>query len=178
MNTILRILGVIYVIFGIVALYAGIVALSDAIIAGIVYLFVGFILLRKINFFSFFSKKAIIISLLACPIAVFIAGFIDGDERFQNPIIIARFFLFTMTMIPLLISFIFANELLIYARWVMPYKLLLSLLCYGISIIWFYEIYLECGNIYFKLVLFLLIPAYILSYGIYALKSKIWSINR
>ena len=84
MNTILRILGVIYVIFGIVALYAGIVALSDAIIAGIVYLFVGFILLRKINFFSFFSKKAIIISLLACPIAVFIAGFIDGDERFQD----------------------------------------------------------------------------------------------
>ena len=172
MDIILKILGVIYVIFGIVALYAGIIALSDAIIAGGIYLFIGLILLKKIKFFSSFSKKAIIISLLLCPVAVFIVGYMDGDKRFQNPFVILRLFLFTMTMVPILVSFIFANGLLIYSNLRMSLKLFLFILCYGASILWFYEIYLMCGNIYFKFVLFLLIPGYILSYGIYALRNR------
>ena len=172
MDAFLKFFGYLYLLHGSVAFIAGLLALSSAVFDGMIYLFSGGILLKATRYFSTFSSKFILASLIISPFAIFITGFLCGDTRFQNPFIILRFVLFIIPILSLLVIFIFANSFFAYCKLSFLYKTFVLVFCYSLLIVWGHELFLTYENIYFRGMMISVIPVYVIFFVVYFFQKR------
>ena len=127
----------------------------------VVYFSVSALLIRFKSFFQFHSKLFFIAVMIIMPLGIFLAGNLDGDERFTNVIQSLRFVPFALSLLPALISFVLANTLFTKMKWPINSRIVIACLLYGFCIFWIYTMDNIIGNPYFRGALYSLIPLYV-----------------
>ena len=126
-----------------------------------VYFSISVLLIRFKNFFQFHSKLFFIAVVIIMPFGIFLAGNLDGDERFTNVIQSLRFVPVVLSLLPALVFFVLANTLFTKMKWPMNGKIVTICLLYGFCIFWIYTMDNIIGNPYFRGALYSLIPLYV-----------------
>ena len=127
----------------------------------VVYFSVSVLLIRFKNFFQFHSKLFFIAVVIIMPFGIFLAGNLDGDERFTNVIQSLRFVPFALSLLPALISFVLANTLFTKMKCLIKSRIVIACLLYGFCIFWIYTMDNIIANPYFRGALYSLIPLYV-----------------
>lgn len=126
-----------------------------------VYFSISVLLIRFKNFFQFHSKLLFIAVVIIMPFGIFLAGNLDGDERFTNVIQSLRFVPFALSLLPALISFVLANTLFTKMKCLIKSRIVIACLLYGFCIFWIYTMDNIIWNPYFRGALYSLIPLYV-----------------
>ena len=147
--------------------------IEKTIFYAVIYIFISVITIFFRDYFSFFSKIFILLSVALCPIFIFLAGYFNCDDRFYNPIVALRFLPFTLSILPTLILVVFSTSLIFKLKPLNLFKLISCISIYGLSIFCFFCMYRINKNPYFLWALFLQIPAYLSFNAIYLLIAKI-----
>lgn len=127
----------------------------------VVYFSVSALLIRFKSFFQFHSKLFFIAVMIIMPLGIFLAGNLDGDERFTNVIQSLRFVPFALSLLPALISFVLANTLFTKMKCPINSRIVIACLLYGFCIFWIYTMDNIIWNPYFRGALYSLIPLYV-----------------
>lgn len=127
----------------------------------VVYFSVSALLIRFKSFFQFHSKLFFIAVMIIMPLGIFLAGDLDGDERFTNVIQSLRFVPFALSLLPALISFVLANTLFTKMKCPINSRIVIVCLLYGFCIFWIYTMDNIIWNPYFRGALYSLIPLYV-----------------